>query len=94
MPAPTHGYAIVQHSGYGTAGNPDFMYAVESTGVTKQQCQKVLGAGGVVLSNYREAEEYCHAENYPPEVKGIVPRARGTFSTAGVNDMRIYIPAR
>jgi hypothetical protein len=56
------------------------------------QAARIKKEGGRVFDTYTLAENYCHAEMYPPEVEGLIPRAPGHFSPKKVNGLRIYIP--
>lgn len=88
-----HYSTLVQHSAWIFASKPGFRQAVEPAMITEKQATRVLEAGGVVIEPSRvyDAE---HAVNYPPEVKGIYPAARGTFhKRLEVDGAPVYLPA-
>lgn len=88
-------WAVVQHSGYGYKGNPQFKAAVETRKLqTVGEVRLVERCGGAVFDSYLEAEEFAEKANYPADVKGIVPHAKGTFSKLCIDGLRIYIPVR
>ena len=87
-------YAVVQHSGFGYAGNPQFYKGLEMRSVTTDtQKKKVLDAGGVVLPTYSACDKYCFKEMYG-EHEGLIPNARGGFSKKEVDGLCIYIPPK
>lgn len=94
MPTP-HGIVVVQHSGYGYAGNPEFQQGLELRDVqTVRDRRMVERCGGRLFSSRREAEEWTELEMYPPGYEGLVPEAPGTFSaTASVDGLAVYQPA-
>lgn len=84
-------WTLVQHSGAAT--HAEFEQAVELTSVnTAADEARVRKVGGKIYDTYEEANKAEEHKNYPPEVRGIVPRARGSFSPKMVNDLKIYIP--
>jgi len=86
-------WTLVQHSGYGNAGNVTFCRAVELRRLyTPREVNLVRRAGGVLLASYDDAAFAEMAANYPGEVKGLVPRVRGGFSTTKIDGLRIYVP--
>ena len=86
---------LVQHSGYGYGNKPQFQRAVETREVrTKREQDAVLRAGGVLFETYSEAENAAEKENYPPDVEGIVPSVRGSFSSTKLDQLAIYIPKK
>jgi hypothetical protein len=88
-------WTVVQHSGYGYKGNPQFKQAVETRQVqTKGEMSLVERSGGVVFDSYLLAEEFAERANYPADYNGIIPDARGTFSKLMIDSLRIYIPLR
>jgi hypothetical protein len=88
-------WTVVQHSGFGYNGNPQFEQAVETTGgLTTAEAKLVEHVGGVVFDTYMEAEEFAEKANYPESNFGIIPTAKGTFSTRRINGLKIYIPVR
>lgn len=88
-------YTLVQHSGYGRAGKPDFARAVEEARVEDlKTVDKIRAAGGMVFSSYGDASKYAQDINYPPEVLGLVPRAQGVFHPRlKVDGLRLYLPS-
>lgn len=87
-------WAIVQHSGVLT-GHTEFSEAVEHVGITTEaQKNKVEKAGGLVFADWSEADRFCEDANYPPEVTGILPRVKGSFSTQTIDGSAIYVPVR
>lgn len=88
-------YTLVQHSGYGFAGKPDFARAVEEAYVDDLKAQdKIRKAGGLLFLSYGEASKYAHELNYPPEVPGLVPRVQGTFHPRlKVGGLLVYLPS-
>lgn len=88
-------WAVVQHSGYGYKGNPQFKKAVETRKLqTVGELRLVERCGGAVFDSYLDAEHFAEKANYPDDYKGIVPDARGTFSKLAIDGLRIYIPVR
>ena len=88
-------YTIVQHSGFGYANDPQFEQAVEERNIsTKRQFNSVKKQGGIMIGTYRAAYDLCEKINYPPKVKGIIPRAQGTFAKAKIDGLAIYIPGK
>ena len=84
-------YTLVQHTGFALGDNPQFKQAVEEHLITDPKAVvRVQKAGGLLFHHYPHRES--HAINYPPEVKGLIPNARGKFSRKTVNGLRIYIP--
>jgi hypothetical protein len=87
-------WTLVQHSGFGYGGNPEFRKAVETRSLSKAaEVKKVKAAGGVVLDSYGSASDREFDENYPEEVQGLVPHCRGTFAKTEIDGLKIYIPA-
>lgn len=87
-------YTVVQHSGYGYAGDPTFRRGLESCWVANQrQRETILRHGGLVFASYGEAEDYAMKEQYPEGYEGLVPAAPGTFDTYEVDGLRLYRPA-
>lgn len=89
-------WAIVQHSGFGYKGNPQFKKAVETRKLqTVGEQRLVERCGGAVFDSYLDAEHFAEKANYPdPDYKGIVPNAKGEFSRMCIDGLRIYIPVR
>lgn len=85
-------YTVVQHSAF--PKNPQFEQGLESAYISDGKIRKVLNAGGLVFSSYMAAEDYAEAEMYPKEYGGLIPSARGTFSTKTIDRRRIYIPPK
>lgn len=88
-------YTLVQHSGFGFAGKPDFAKAVEEAHVGDLKAvDKIRAAGGLLFLSYGEASRYAHDINYPPEALGLVPRAQGAFHPRlKVGGLPLYIPS-
>lgn len=87
-------YTLVQHSGYGVAGDPHFRHAVEehlvSTAAEREKVQKV---GGLLFPDYAAAAEAMMRVNYPPGFDGhLVPHVNGTFSDLRLDGLAIYVP--
>ena len=88
-------YTLVQHSGWTEGRNAAFKQAVEEASVTLGEALKVEKAGGVVYDTYTEAYDAAYATNYPPEVKGLHPRAKGRFHPKIVIDYApLFIPEK
>ena len=86
-------YTLVQHSGYGYAGNPQFRQGLETRELRRKGDQeRVRKLGGVLFANYAEAEEAAHALMYPDDGFYLTPRFKGTFATAVVDGLKIAIP--
>jgi hypothetical protein len=84
-------WTLVQHSG--VRHDPGFAQAVEEVPITTVAARdRVIRAGGVIYDTYASATRAEYAENYPPEVQGLYPRARGTFSKSVINGRPIYVP--
>jgi hypothetical protein len=88
-----YAWTIVQHSGYAFGGKPEFSQGLETMGIdTPAVMNRVRQAGGLVFTDYDEAEDYAQEQMYPPDVQGLIPRALGGFSHQHVNGLAIYIP--
>jgi hypothetical protein len=88
-------WTVVQHSGFGYKGNPQFERAVEVRQIHNQgELRLVERVGGMILDSYMEAEAFAERANYTPSNNSIIPNARGTFSKLMLDDLRIYIPVR
>lgn len=88
------GYTLVQHSGYGYGGHPQFQRGLESRRLhSKAQRDKVVKVGGVAYPGYMEAEDAAERFMFPEGYDGIVPLAGGRFSAARIDRLRIYVPA-
>jgi len=86
-------YTLVQHTGYSIGGNQQFKYGVELRLINSApEIKAVFNVGGYLFNTYEEARKVEESENYPPEVKGIIPHVRGTFVTHKGMDEPIYIP--
>jgi hypothetical protein len=95
MTSVTDKWTVVQHSGFGYKGNPQFEHAVEVRQIhVIGELHRVERAGGMILDSYMEAEAFAERANYRPSNKGIIPDARGTFSNLKIDDLCIYIPVR
>ena len=83
-------YTLVRHSAH--PHDYQFQRAVESTSVADAEAKKVKKAGGVVFDSYGAASAQEYRENYPPEVQGMIPRCRGSFSRQKVGGLAVYLP--
>lgn len=83
-------YTLIQHTGYSVGGNPQFKNAVEERSVTPAEARRVKRAGGCLFDSYTKAHEAAQAENYPPDVVGLIPKARGTFLTHKLDGIPLY----
>ena len=89
-----HLYTLVQHSGFGFAGKPQFQEAVEEACLTsRREVERVRRAGGLLFHTYLRACNRVEAENYPSWIKGLIPHVAGEFAKAKVGGLRIYQPA-
>jgi len=79
-------YTLVAHTGLPNA--------VELRGVTNAQAARIEAAGGVLFNTYTEADKAEEAENYPPNVQGLIPCPRGRFTHASGFGETIYIPLK
>lgn len=87
-------YTLVRHSAF-YKEDPRFDKAVEAKQLTTTaELVQVAQADGLIYNSYKEAESAEAAANYPPEVEGIVPQARGTFSAVALDGMHIYVRER
>lgn len=86
-------WTLVQHSAYGYNENRVFENAVEERHLSlDSEVEKVKSSGGMLFDSYTEAADAAESENYPPEVTGITPRARGSFARKQIDGLRIYVP--
>lgn len=86
-------YTLVQHSGYGYDEKPGFKQAVEERTIeNKRTYNAIKRRGGLLLVGYSDAYGKAEEENYPSNIKGIYPRAKGSFSDYKVDGLRLYIP--
>lgn len=84
-------WTLVRHSGHTKIG---FERAVEEAAVTRAgDVEKIREAGGFVFDSYQDAAEAAMFENYPPEVTGLYPRARGEFRQMQIGGRRLYVRA-
>jgi hypothetical protein len=81
---------LIQHSGFTVGGDSQFEHAVESCLLTPKEERQVQAAGGLLL-DVPEIYDREHAENYPPEVKGLIPKVPGSFSKKTVKGSPIYL---
>lgn len=85
---------VVQHSGYGYAGNPEFRLGLETRALATQSAiDAVVKEGGVVFADSYAAEDWIESEQYPTGYSGLIPAAPGSFSPRQVDGLSIYIPA-
>ena len=88
-------WTLVRHTGYSIGDNPQFEKAVEMRNVELASERRVIAsAGGLLIDSYDEASLREEHENYPKEVKGVIPRAKGSFVSRKGFDEEIYVPAR
>lgn len=87
-------HTVVQHSGFGYAGDTTFRRGLESRTVTPAQARKVEKAGGILFETYVEAEDFAEKAMFPPGAFTMIPEARGTFSTVQVDGLAVYVPVR
>jgi len=85
-------YTLVQHSGFGYAGDRQFMKAVELRPVEGRQIEAVKKAGGLLFDTYEQADKAEQSENYPPDVNGLIPCCLGTFHRSTVDKLKVYVP--
>jgi len=85
-------FTLVQHSGWAAAGKWDFKNAVELRTLSGTSAEDIRKAGGLIFDTYSEASIAEHNENYPPELKGMIPRVNGSFSNKEVQGQKLYIP--
>lgn len=95
-PKKDFGYTLVQHSGYGYAGKPGFMQALEVRSLqSRAERNRVERVGGVVFETYHEAMEAEEKLNYPHPFSSpmdIYPRFEGGFSIHVIDGLRIALP--
>lgn len=85
-------FTLVQHSAAGYKGDPQFAKAVEVCSLFEpKEIREVRMAGGLLFESYNEAALREYAENYPNEVKGLIPRCCGRFHRNKVQGLSIYI---
>jgi len=97
MKNPTIMWTLVRHSAWTAKRDPCFEHAVEADTVEPRHLAGVARVGGLLFQDYGDASEREEAENYPPEVQGLVPRCRGTFKWVGPakgGGIDVYVPAR
>ena len=85
-------FTLVQHSGCGYGGKPEFARSVEIRHLDKKQERVVRKVGGMIIPDHAMASELEEHVNYPPEVMGLYPRCRGVFSSREVDKLSIYVP--
>jgi hypothetical protein len=86
-------WTLVQHSGFVRGGDEQFRHAVETRALlTGEEVKRVRRAAGVVFEDALQAEDAEYCENYPDDLGGLVPQARGRFSSVKIEDSPIYIP--
>ena len=93
-------WTVVQHSGYGYGGDPQFERGLEvrELGVHGEPFARELGrvktAGGLVFDSMADATGFEHRAPYPDGYEGLIPRAAGSFSDRTIDGLRIYVPVR
>lgn len=89
-------YTIVQHSGFGYAGNRQFIGGLETRSVlNKAPARRVNEAMGLLFDDYGEAEDYCEWAMYTLlNITGLIPMADrcGSFTNKQIDGLRIYVP--
>lgn len=86
-------HTVVQHSGCGYSGNPQFEKGLEPRHVaTKADANRVKIAGGLLFESYAEADAFCDKAMYPEGYGGLTPNAQGSFSDQEIDGLKIYIP--
>lgn len=86
-------YTIVQHSGFGYAGKPQFAKGVEAIKLTgSRERRAVEAAGGLLFETYEAAEDYVQKISYPEGYTGIIPLAPGQFSAVKIQGLAVYVP--
>ena len=86
-------YTVVQHSGFGYAGDETWEQGLEIRSVdTKAEQDLVRKADGVLFDTYHEADEFIERAMYPENYQGLIPKAQGEFSDKEIDQLRIYIP--
>ena len=88
------GYTLVQHSGYGYAGDPGFKQGLESRSLTAADKRRVEKVGGFIFDDYMSAEDAAFKLMYPDPGFYMYPRFKGTFADAVIDGLRIAIPER
>ena len=94
MPDNPDKYVIVQHSGYGYKGDPQFRKGLEYRTVSnKAFINRITKAGGLVFDTHKEATDFESSAPYPKGYDGLIPIAQGTFHpTIQVDGLAIYLP--
>jgi len=88
-------YTLVQHSGFGYSQDPRFKLATEERSIPNKRTLKAIkNRGGMVFIGYVGAATQADIENYPPNVKGIIPHALGTFDKYKIDGLKLYIPGK
>ena len=87
-------YVVVQHSGYGYAGDSTFKKGLEVRSLeTEAQVGKIVAMGGKVFPTWADADNYCEREMWRnTHGTSLIPSADGTFSYEKVDGLAIYIP--
>ena len=88
-------WTIVQHSAYGYNDDEDFKAGLEVRSITKKsEFDRVQKVGGILFEDYTEADNYMMGQMYPPDIKGLIPHAAGSFSDQEIDGLRIYRPIK
>lgn len=87
-------YTAVQHSGAGYADKKGFEKGLEPRAISNAtERDLVKKAGGLIFAGYSEASAYCETEMFPPDHRGIYPKAPGKFaSKMMVDGLKVYLP--
>lgn len=91
-------WTLVQHSGFGYMGNPQFERGLEVRQIsTKADIDLVERVGGVLFDSYTAADDASDEWSYPDGQdtgNDMLPHAMGEFSDQEIDGLRIYIPVR
>jgi hypothetical protein len=86
-------WTLVQHSGFGYSGNPQFRRGLQAARVKSNRDRKsVEQAGGMFFTDYMAAENYGQKVSYPTGYTGMIPLAPGQFSPMKLDGLAIYVP--
>jgi hypothetical protein len=88
-------WVIVQHSGFGYTGDPQFEKGLEVREVSTMKDRRLVErVGGLVFDDWKRADDFTEEATYDPDHTGLIPNAKGTFSDKEIDGLRIYIPVR
>ena len=83
-------YVLVQHSGWGYGGQPEFARAVESRYLPDEERGAAEALGVTIFQGYAEGSAAEEEENWPEGYEGIIPRVRGWFTSEKMNGLAYY----